>query len=290
MIISIQSIQELREIINEKSMYRSGPKIVEFFNSIGLNETYTRGFPSRWEYTDKILERINGTPELDKAIKEVFNPRNYIGNFALLEKLIHEFNEYLSFDGWLVERKNTEIVFTKAKGVDLDSKLAEEANADIELEKFMSQQFYFDCSASCINDFVRPSIEQRIDEINRCLQAEAPLSVIFLCGSTLEGLLLSVATTLPKLFNTSASAAKSNGKVRPFPEWKLSNFIDVATELTILCKDVQKFSHVLRDFRNYIHPFQQSSENFTPTMDTALICVHVLKAASVQITKYFSNN
>lgn len=288
MIISTQTIQELRDIINEKSTYRSGAKIVDFFNSIGLNETRGRNFPSRWAYTDSVLEKINGTPELDKAIKEVFNPRNYIGNFTLLEKLIREFNEYLAFDGWLVERKNTEIVFKKAIGVDLDSKLAEEANTDIELEKFMSQQFHFDCSASCINDFVRPSIEQRIDEINRCLEAEAPLSVIFLCGSTLEGLLLSVATTLPKLFNTSVSAAKSNGKVRPFHEWKLSNFIDAATELNILCKDVQKFSHILRDFRNYIHPFQQSSEHFTPAMETALICVHVLKAASVQIANYFS--
>lgn len=104
--------------------------------------------------------------------------------------------------------------------------------------------------------------------------------MIFLCGSTLEGALLGVAIKNPQRFNQSkASPKKPDGKVKPFYDWSLSQFIDVACELGLLSLDVKKFSHVLRDFRNYIHPYEQMSQNFTPTQHTADICFQVLRAA-----------
>ena len=48
-------------------------------------------------------------------------------------------------------------------------------------------------------------------------------------------------------------------------------------------EDVKKFSHALRDFRNYIHPYQQMSIGFQPDEHTARICFQVLKAALYQI-------
>jgi len=51
-------------------------------------------------------------------------------------------------------------------------------------------------------------INQRIDEIQKSLQCESALSVIFLCGSTLEGLLLDLASKNPQKFNSAKSAAK----------------------------------------------------------------------------------
>jgi len=60
--------------------------------------------------------------------------------------------------------------------------------------------------------------------------------------------------------------------------------IDVAFELKIIKEDVKKFSHALRDFRNYIHPYQQVSSGFNPDHHTANICFQVLKAAIYQLT------
>ena len=48
-----KTLKYLRELINEKIKYRSGPKLVEFFNAFGFNDTYGEGFPSRWWYTEK---------------------------------------------------------------------------------------------------------------------------------------------------------------------------------------------------------------------------------------------
>ncbi len=124
-----------------------------------------------------------------------------------------------------------------------------------------------------------PILESRFSEATRCLASNAPLATIFLCGSVLEGLLLGVACAHPKQFNEAKSSPKHEGKVKPFNDWKLAEFIDVVCEVDHLTLDVKKFSHALRDFRNYIHPYQQMSSGFNPDKHTAEICLQVLKAA-----------
>jgi hypothetical protein len=124
-----------------------------------------------------------------------------------------------------------------------------------------------------------PILESRFSEATRCLDNDAPLATIFLCGSVLEGLLLSVACANPKAFNEAKSSPKSAGKVKQFNNWKLAELIDVACEVGCLTLDVKKFSHALRDFRNYIHPYQQMTSGFDPDKHTAEICLQVLKAA-----------
>lgn len=131
-----------------------------------------------------------------------------------------------------------------------------------------------------IDSSLLPILENRLKEARLCLQAGASLSVIFLCGSILEGILLGVALQNPRQFNQASGSPKDkSGKVKPFHDWSLAQFIDVACELKLLQIDVKKFSHALRDFRNYIHPYQQMASNFTPDQHTAKICMQVLKAA-----------
>ena len=69
-----------------------------------------------------------------------------------------------------------------------------------------------------------------------------------------------------------------------FHEWSLNSFIDVAYECGLIGLDVKKYSHVLRDFRNYIHPFQQASSGFKPDIYTAKISWQVLQAAIADLT------
>lgn len=130
-------------------------------------------------------------------------------------------------------------------------------------------------------------LEQRIIEIKKCLEVDASLSVIFLSGSVLEGILLNVASQNAKIFNqASSSPKKTDGKtVKPFNEWSLSSFIDVAYELGYLDLDIKKHSHSLRDFRNYIHPYEQMCSGFNPDIHTAEIAWKVLKAAMNDILK-----
>lgn len=123
-------------------------------------------------------------------------------------------------------------------------------------------------------------IEQRISEIHKSLKADAALAVIFLCGSTLEGLLLDAATKNAQQFNQANSAPKDkSGNSRPFHEWTLDSLINAAHEVGLLSLDIKKHSHSLKDFRNYIHPRQQAVQNFKPDSHTARISWQVLQAA-----------
>jgi hypothetical protein len=129
-----------------------------------------------------------------------------------------------------------------------------------------------------------PIIESRLTEARKALGAGAHLSVILLCGSVLEAVLLGAAQKEPARFNrTTASPKAKGGSVKQFHEWSLAQFIDVACEIDLLKPDVKKFSHGLRDFRNYIHPYEQMVSGFTPDEHTAKVCFQVLKAALASV-------
>ncbi len=129
-----------------------------------------------------------------------------------------------------------------------------------------------------------PIIDNRLKEARAAMGAGAYLSVIFLCGSVLEAVLLGAAQKEPSCFNrASASPKAGDGSVKRFHKWSLSQFIDVACEIGLLKPDVKKFSHGLRDFRNYIHPYEQMASGFTPDDHTARLCFQVLKAALASV-------
>lgn len=152
-------------------------------------------------------------------------------------------------------------------------------------DQFLSREFTIpNIEMLPIESQAVPIIKGRLTEARKAMEAGAYLSVIFLCGSVLEAVLLGAAQLEPARFNrTSGSPKRRDGSVKPFHEWKLAQFIDVASELGVLKLDVKKFSHGLRDFRNYIHPYEQMRSGFSPDEHTAKVCFQVLKAALASV-------
>lgn len=135
-----------------------------------------------------------------------------------------------------------------------------------------------------------PVMQYRWIEVGKCMEAGADLSVILLLGSMLEGILLGAAQSNPKTFNQSPAAPKDeSNKVLPHWKWKLTELIDAAYAIGMLKLDVKKFSHALRDFRNYIHPYEQKASGFSPDQDTARICLQVFRAAVNQLSDSRNN-
>jgi hypothetical protein len=283
MILSLKSLEKLRLLINEETEYRSGPELVAFFNHLGFDDSYGSGFPSRWMYTDGKLQRINGTPSLDRCIRAVLTPANFIGRFEELDAHIEDFNKFLTFDKWRIVRNGADINFKRLDRVEIEepSTKARRSGED----EFLRREFA-DVSVSKLGleSVVSAILDQRIKEIEKCFGVGANLSVILMAGSTLEGTLLGLAIRHPKHFNSAKASPKDvAGKVKQFQDWTLNSFVDVAHELGLVQHDTQKFSHTLREFRNYIHPFQQMSTGFTPREHTAKICLQVLRAAIYEI-------
>lgn len=162
--------------------------------------------------------------------------------------------------------------------------LGKEVGAEETEEEFLKKDFgAISIVGLDIDSTIAPILESRIREAMECHHAGAPLASIFMCGSVLEGLLLNIALRNPEAFNQAKSSPKNKEtqKVRPFQDWTLANLIDVAHEVGFLRLDVKKFSHVMRDFRNYIHPYEQMASKFDPDKHTAEICLQVLRAAIV---------
>lgn len=128
-------------------------------------------------------------------------------------------------------------------------------------------------------------IDQRLQEIDKCIEAKAPLATIFLCGSTLEGLLFEVASKNAESFNRCKAAPKNDGSVKLLNKWTLNDLIETARELNVIGEDVAKHAMAVKAFRNYVHPRQQMKENFSPTMFTASMAKQVLLAAVSDLQK-----
>jgi hypothetical protein len=125
-------------------------------------------------------------------------------------------------------------------------------------------------------------IQDRLAEIEKII-GMAPLAAIFLIGSTLEGILLDVALRQARAFVEATAAPQRDGAVQPLDTWRLAALIEVAHELGFVADDVKRFSHELRNYRNFIHPRAQARSGFNPTTDTAKICFQVLRAAVTQV-------
>ena len=161
-------------------------------------------------------------------------------------------------------------------------------NAGATREEFMKKEFgNLTLDKLEIDSRVTEILKQRIIEIQKNIETKSSLSAVILCGSVLEGILLGMATKYMREFNSSPASPKNRetNKVKPFPDWTLSNFIDVAYSVGLIGLDVKKYGHSLRDFRNYIHPYQQLSSEFSPDIDTALMSWQVLQSAINDLIK-----
>ena len=145
----------------------------------------------------------------------------------------------------------------------------------------------FSLHPSLVDEDLFQILESRYREAQLCL-AHSPLATIMLCGSLLEGTLLGIAQKRPKDFNTARQAPKYNNKVKKFGDWSLAEFINVAHALDLFPRDAKDFSHILRNFRNYIHPHQQLTENFSPNKHTAEACLAAVKSAISHLNRHIA--
>lgn len=171
---------------------------------------------------------------------------------------------------------------------DLLGIIKQTAKSEETIEDFLSKEFTeVSLDKLKIDSSVIQILNTRITEIQNSIKSKSALSCIILCGSVLEGILLGIASSKPKEFNQCDISPKDRNtqQVLQFNNWTLSNFIDVSHKLGFLGLDVKKYSHSLRDFRNYIHPYEQMSSNFNPDIETAKISWQVLKAAITDLSK-----
>ncbi len=141
-----------------------------------------------------------------------------------------------------------------------------------------------DISRLPIDGVLRPIVALRLTEIEACFAAGAHLATIILCGSVLEAVLMA-ALRLPTAGGTTATAALAGrqgvliGRKGKKGGVSLGPMIDTAHERGLLGDDILKYSHALREFRNYVHASKQLETGFTPDVHTATLSRQAMLAA-----------
>lgn len=262
--------------------YRSSMFLTKFYNDAGINAAHD-GSTRKW-WSLSILEQLQPS-DVEKVILRLADLREYKGDLEQLKLAVKAINSALRMDGYKVGFQNNKPVIQFADQVKLDDEIFSSLTQPDEKE-FLQKQFSDDINISelGIDAVLTDYLQDRVNEAQSCPKGKVALGTLFLLGSTLEGILLAVAIKDPARFMAAAAAPKDKaGKVHKIYDWKLSQLIDVSHELNLLNLDVKKFSHALRDFRNYIHPYHQMSQNFKPDQHTVDISWQVFKAAFFQL-------
>lgn len=277
----MSSLTQIDKLKFESLLGMSGGYVLDFTNSsfqrFFFDTVNLDPYNSKYEiFGDSKANRLRAIWQIESNQK--------IG--LLLSRMLEYLKTNKSLKGQVVTSSENAII---NDCINISNRLLGKAVVDEETEDDFLKKDFKDVSFEKVK--LDPSIidvlEKRMVEIKTCLKSGASLSSIFMCGSVLEGILLGTALRCKKEFNESPLSPKDKktGKVLQFHIWTLNNLIDVAHDIGFLGLDVKKYSHSLRDFRNYIHPYQQMSSGFNPDKDTAQISWQVLKAAIADLSK-----
>ncbi|THU40483.1 hypothetical protein FAM09_11525 [Niastella caeni] len=132
-------------------------------------------------------------------------------------------------------------------------------------------------------------LERRWSECIICVNSKAPLSATVMMGGLLESLLLTRFLQFSdkrQVFTASSCPKDKTGTALQFKEWVLRNYIDVAHELGWISQTEKDIGEVLRDYRNYIHPFKEKSHGIIMQPKDAVILWEVTKSISRQIINF----
>lgn len=131
-------------------------------------------------------------------------------------------------------------------------------------------------------DLVR-ILGQRWIEANLCFEAGAYLATVIMLGSILEGTLLAKAQQNPADANRAVASPKdrSTGATLPFRQWTLQDLINVSHECGWLKRQNKDFSHVVREYRNFVHPNEERQQGITIDVNTCRIIWEVVTAALI---------
>ncbi len=263
-------------------VYRSSSKLTGFFQSAGINARHD-GSTRKW-WTLDILNGLS-PKEIEAVILRLADLKEYRGDINQLKMAVSALNNVLIIDGYKIHYKYNKPVLRRAEGIEINDGMfatSEAINVRTDELEFLGKVFNdnFSINNLGIDDSLVEILSSRIREIRQCIADNIVLGGIILIGGTLEGILLNVALKNQKEFMSLKSAPKKkDGTVKDLKNWHLSGLIDGCFEFGSIGLDVMKFSHTLREFRNYVHPYRQMSEEFSPNNDTLMICWQVFKAA-----------
>lgn len=267
-------------------IYRSSSYLTKFFTSVGIQAQHD-GSTRKW-WVLEVLKQLQAH-QIEAVILKLVDFKLYKGDINSFRLAVQSMNSILLMENFEIGVDGTTPYIRRGRGITFTDEDFKPLNSESEGEaEFLKQQFPETVQIAELNLDAGLSdvLQSRIEEVRACPKELAPLAIVFLLGSALEGLLLAVALDKPTEFTASTSAPKDKqGVAIPLHKWKLSDLINVGHDIGLLDLDVKKYSHGLRDFRNFIHPYEQRANGFNPDLHTVEISWQVFLAAFQQVKR-----
>jgi len=231
-------------------VYRTGAELTRFFRRAGLRHAVHDGSTRKW-WTLEVL-RTCSPMQLRQIIERLASPLEYGGDRETIKSALNSLNKILSVEGLRVKLEGKAPIF---EPIEVDFTIEDMGGKEEDLKPLPPPAFLSLRLEPGIGDL----LQERCDEVQKCMDSGAYLAATVMMGSLLEGLLLGVFQRNPTVANQAVNTPvdSKTGKPKNFSNWKLSEMIDIAHSLGWIDLDVKKFSHALREFRNLIHPHSQ---------------------------------
>lgn len=183
-------------------------------------------------------------------------------NFLIIDKITNDFiyrfkimnseqikEEFMPF----IKNKRAQILQTK----DLEADFSE-LNLENEMKKIL---------------------ENRFKESRLCIESGAYFAASILISSIIEGLLFSILNRYISQANQSKVVPRNqmNQQPKKLKDWTLRNMIEVAHDIGFIGIDAKKYTNVLIELRNFIHPREHMKHSdFNPDLDSCKMALSVV--------------
>lgn len=248
-------LDEIAELIcgdDSTSHYRRGWEIEKFFRSAGWDVDEFEGGRRNWAM-EQLRERSRDSDAVRGMLLRLADPREYIADDEVRAEVVQALNQLLAVEGYQVvyERGRPRLIAQepalRRPAMKAPMELTTSLTSIVSDERFGRQ------------------LRSRLDEAHTCWSAGASTAAIIMLGSLLEGVLYDLLRT----------RREGDEKLTD----NLKQLIDLAVEKGWIARDVADFAHVLRDYRNLVHPKKQEADSNNPDQDTVRVSWNVVVAA-----------
>lgn len=133
---------------------------------------------------------------------------------------------------------------------------------------------------------ITQNLDERWDELMILLSTNAYRMTMVAIGGLMEGCILAKMENNPRDANTASNTPidPSTSKPKAFKKWTLNEMIDVALELGWIHESRGKFSHQVRDYRNFVHVHKEVTEGMSIDAGACAVALEVLKQVVIDLS------
>ncbi|CAL9485377.1 hypothetical protein SUDANB171_03117 [Streptomyces sp. enrichment culture] len=227
--------------------YRKGWELERFLRKAGWDRVppYDGEYRREW-ITARLTERQEDPAELEKVLLRLASPLEYLDDPQCLPEVIAAVNTFLVYEGCRLETPGG-----RPRLLACDPALSQ-------LGGYAPADFKGTMTDIVQDPAMAALLQRRRDEAHVCDINGAHVAAIIMLGSLLEGVLLQVIVERDITLLGRTEPDKMN----------LKKLIEICLGQRWIDRDMDHYSHTLREYRNFVHPRKEIREEHTPDSDT----------------------